>query len=168
MYYAFSSCFKRSVISRKRTLGKEFGLPFPQKNSIFALKKTMRKLSFLLFFLLSLFSFSTTFAQEKLIEIREQKIDFGEVTEGIAVEKTFEIVNWSEQPLIIHDIVTTCGCTVPEWKKDPVKKGERAFIKVRFDTNGRTGRQNKSVTLLTNAVEPKIALLLTGIVLPKP
>jgi hypothetical protein len=46
--------------------------------------------------------------------------------------------------------------------------GEKKLIKVRFDTNGKAGRQNKSITLLTNAKQSKIALLLTGIVLPKP
>jgi LEA14-like dessication related protein len=129
----------------------------------------MKNYVFRLILFLFAFIFShSIFAQENSVEIREKKIDFGEVSEGEMVEKTFEIINRDETPLIIHDIAVTCGCTVPEWTKTPVKSGEKTFIKVRFDTNGKTGRQNKSITLLTNAKQSKIALLLTGIVLPKP
>ncbi len=129
----------------------------------------MKNFAFRLIMLLFTFFLSVPiFAQENSVEIREKRIDFGEVTEGTVVEKTFEIINRNEIPLIIHDIAVTCGCTVPEWTKEPVKMGEKKLIKVRFDTNGKAGRQNKSITLLTNAKQSKIALLLTGIVLPKP
>ncbi|WP_266367570.1 DUF1573 domain-containing protein [Tellurirhabdus rosea] len=76
--------------------------------------------------------------------------DFGTITEGQTVERDFKFKNEGTVPLIINNINVSCGCTTPEWPKKPVQPGEEAAIKVQFNSTGKLGEQNKTVTVYAN------------------
>lgn len=80
----------------------------------------------------------------------EELHDFGTIKEGEVVEHTFEFVNDGEAPLVITNARATCGCTVPEWPKEPIPVGEKGEVKVRFNSSKKPGVQNKTVTLSAN------------------
>ena len=80
----------------------------------------------------------------------EELHDFGTIKDGDVVEHVFEFTNTGAAPLIISDAKATCGCTVPEWPKEPIPVGETGEIKVRFNSKNKPGIQNKTVTLTAN------------------
>ncbi|RAJ02267.1 uncharacterized protein DUF1573 [Chitinophaga skermanii] len=80
--------------------------------------------------------------------------DFGNITPGQVVEYNFKFANNGTKDLIIEDVVTSCGCTVPEWPKRPIKPGETEYLKVRFDSKGKAGYQEKDITIKANTEEP--------------
>lgn len=84
------------------------------------------------------------------IELDKEIHDFGTITEGDVVETEFIVKNVGESDLIISDAKGSCGCTVPEPPKEPIKPGDSAPIKVSFDSKNKPGSQEKSVTLTTN------------------
>lgn len=93
--------------------------------------------------------------------------DFGEITEGMVVKHTFTFTNEGEGPLIISNAQGSCGCTVPDWPRQPIAPGESADINVSFNSTGRAGKQDKRVTLTTNAVPQTKVLNITSMVLSK-
>ena len=90
---------------------------------------------------------------------------FGEIQEGIVAEHVFTFKNEGEGPLIISNAQGPCGCTVPDWPRNPIAPGETGVIKVSFNSKGRAGRQDKRVTLTTNAVPQTKVLNITSTVL---
>lgn len=93
--------------------------------------------------------------------------DFGEITEGMVVKHTFTFTNEGEGPLVISNAQGSCGCTVPDWPRQPIAPGESADINVSFNSTGRSGKQDKRVTLTTNAVPQTKVLNITSMVLSK-
>lgn len=102
-----------------------------------------------------------------LISFDRDTHDFGTVTEGEIVETTFKVTNSGKTDLVITDAQVTCGCTVPVWPKTPIKPGQTEDIKVKFDTRGKTNRQQKNITLITNTEAGREILTLKGMVTPK-
>jgi hypothetical protein len=96
------------------------------------------------------------------IAFAEEFHDFGEVQEGEVVEHTFTFTNEGEGPLIISNAQGSCGCTVPDWPRQPIAPGQKGQIKVSFNSTGRAGRQDKRVTLTTNAVPQSKVLNITS------
>ena len=94
----------------------------------------------------------------------ERVFDFGEVREGEMVKHDFVMKNIGRQPIYIHDATSTCGCTVPEINKEPVMPDSTTVIHVTFDTKGKTGKQEKPVTVLTNGYPSKYVVILRGTV----
>jgi len=76
--------------------------------------------------------------------------DFGKLKQGEQVSFTFTFRNTGNADLIIQDAAATCGCTVPEYDKEPVAPGKRGSVEVIFDTRGYHGVQYKTVHLKTN------------------
>ncbi|MGC6470150.1 MAG: DUF1573 domain-containing protein [Flavobacteriales bacterium] len=76
--------------------------------------------------------------------------DFGQLIDGEKVAYSFKFTNSGDAPLIISSAKGSCGCTVPNWPKDPIAPGESGTIDVSFNSSGRTGKQNKAVTLTAN------------------
>ena len=76
--------------------------------------------------------------------------DFGTINEGDKVETEFIVTNDGEADLVIDEAKGSCGCTVPQPPKDPIKPGDSAPIKVSFNSQGKPGAQEKTVTLTTN------------------
>ncbi|WP_291862360.1 DUF1573 domain-containing protein [Marinilabilia sp.] len=102
------------------------------------------------------------------ISFEEEIYDFGEVKEdGGTVTHTFSFTNSGGQPLIVHTVRASCGCTSPDWTRQPIQPGKEGFIKATFDPRNRPGNFNKSVIVTTNADEPTKVLRITGKVLPK-
>jgi hypothetical protein len=92
------------------------------------------------------------------ITFKESTFDFGKINEGDKVEHTFEFTNTGEHPLVISNANASCGCTLPEWTKDPVMPGKDGKIRVKYDSSGKEGKINKTVTVLANT-EPEATVL---------
>lgn len=101
------------------------------------------------------------------LQFEQAEYDFGSVDEGIPVERRFKFVNTGKVPLIISDARSSCGCTVPEWPKEPVPPGGTGEIKATFDTNGRPGNQQKTITVLANTIPNETKVVLKGVVKAK-
>lgn len=123
----------------------------------------MKKLAIFLF--VSTFAL-TVHAQEKVakIEFKEDTIDYGEIAQGSDGVRVFEFTNTGDAPLVISNVSSSCGCTVPKWTSDPVQPGQKGSIKVKYDTK-RVGPIRKTVTVSSNAETPTIALKIKGKVL---
>ena len=80
----------------------------------------------------------------------EEEHDFGLLVDGEKVAYSFVFTNTGDVPLIISNAKGSCGCTVPNWPKDPIAPGEKGAIDVSFNSSGRKGIQNKAVTLTAN------------------
>ncbi len=91
--------------------------------------------------------------------------DFGELKEGQIVEHQFKFTNKGEFPLIINDVRASCGCTIPEWPKDPISPGSSDKILVRFNTKGKAGPQSKTVTITANTNPSYTTIQFSAIVL---
>lgn len=91
------------------------------------------------------------------------EIDMGRIAEGAQVQQRFTFRNSGGSPLVLSAVNSTCGCTVSKsWPREPIAPGSTGHIDVTFDSNGRTGRQHKSVTVISNAHPPSAVLTLTG------
>ncbi len=102
------------------------------------------------------------------IEMLETSFDFGEMQQGESVTHDFILKNVGEANLIISAAKGSCGCTVPEWPKAPISQGEEATIKVTFNSAGKSGKQSKTVTLVTNAIPNTKVLTINGnIIIPE-
>jgi hypothetical protein len=89
--------------------------------------------------------------------------DFGEITEGDKVKYTFNITNNGNSDLIIRRVKASCGCTAVNPSKNIVKNGEKTELNVVFNSKGKRGRQNKSITVITNdPKQPTTILRVTG------
>ncbi len=86
-----------------------------------------------------------------VMEFEKDFHDFGRVIQGEKVSYGFRFTNSGESDLIISGVSTSCGCTVPDFPKVPVKPGESQKIDVKFDSEGRRGFQNKTITISSNA-----------------
>ena len=84
------------------------------------------------------------------IKFDEEVFDFGKITQGEKVSHAFTFKNTGNKNLIISGASGSCGCTVPEWPKEPVKPGEKGTINVVFSSEGKSGMQEKTVTVVTN------------------
>jgi hypothetical protein len=78
--------------------------------------------------------------------------DFGKISEGEKVTYSFRFKNTGKGDLIVQTASGSCGCTVPEIPEKPLSPGETSFIKVQFNSEGRTGIQEKQVTVITNTI----------------
>lgn len=98
------------------------------------------------------------------ITLEETDFNFGEVTEGAEVKHIYKFKNTGNQPLLISDIRTTCGCTVPEWNHNPIASGAEDKINVKFDTNGKQEMQTKKITIIANTFPAETEIILRGYV----
>lgn len=100
-------------------------------------------------------------------DFEKETHDFGKIKEGEKVSHSFKFTNTGQQPLIITDAAASCGCTVPNYPKKPVKPGESALIDVAFDSDGKPGSFKKSVTLKANTVPNTKKIFIKGEVIKK-
>lgn len=102
-----------------------------------------------------------------VLSFEEEVVDYGTIEQGADGVREFVFTNTGKSPLIISNAVGSCGCTVPTWPKEPIKPGQKAAIKVKYDTK-RIGAINKSVTITSNATEPTKIIRIKGtVVAPK-
>jgi len=95
------------------------------------------------------------------IEVKTDVIDYGTVEKGADGVRTFFFTNTGNAPLIISKVSSTCGCTVPKKPKGPILPGETGEISVKYDTN-RVMPIRKTITVLSNAKTPTVALKIKG------
>lgn len=93
--------------------------------------------------------------------------NFGTVNEGDLVKKDFQFTNTGAVALILYDAKSTCGCTVPEIPKEPIPPGQQGVLGVTFNTDGKPGKQSKTVTVTANTVPNQTNVILRGEVLRK-
>lgn len=87
-----------------------------------------------------------------------QEYDFGRIIQGEKVSYNFKFTNTGKSDLIISNVSSSCGCTVPTFPKEPVKPGKEGRLTVTFDSQGRKGFQTKTVTVLANT-QPNTKML---------
>lgn len=81
----------------------------------------------------------------------EQSYDFGTVVEGPQITHDFKIKNEGKEPLVLSNVHASCGCTVPTWPKEPILPGKESVISATYNTSGRPGHFNKTITIESNA-----------------
>jgi hypothetical protein len=102
-----------------------------------------------------------------VIQFAENEYDFGKIKEGDVVEHTFQVTNTGDAPLIIQNASASCGCTVPDWTKTPIEKGGKGFVKATFNSSGKSGVQNKTITLTANTWPKQAVLRFKANIIPK-
>ena len=100
------------------------------------------------------------------VKFEELSYDWGTLEEGKQMTHLFKFKNTGKEDLIISDARGSCGCTVPEWPKEPIKPGQNSDIKVVFNSAGKGGQVNKTVTITANSDPSPITLVIKGIVEP--
>ena len=109
-------------------------------------------------------------AQDKArIGVDKQVFNFGSIEEakGLA-SHVFTIRNTGDSSLVISRVTASCGCTRPEWTKEPIAAGKTATLKVTYNPKGRPGPFYKTITIYSNAEKPRYNLAIKGNVIPKP
>ena len=111
---------------------------------------------------------ATTHVNEKTTTVKfdELSYDWGTLEEGKQMTHLFKFKNTGKEDLIISDARGSCGCTVPEWPKEPIKPGQNSEIKVVFNSAGKGGQVNKTVTITANSDPSPITLVIKGTVEP--
>lgn len=100
-------------------------------------------------------------AQE--FKFEKETIDYGKINKGANGERTFVFTNIGDAPLIIKNIQSSCGCTVPKKPENPIMPGEKGEIKVSYDTK-RVGGFSKSITIFSNAKSPRKVVKIKGLI----
>ncbi|MES3017113.1 MAG: DUF1573 domain-containing protein [Bacteroidota bacterium] len=101
---------------------------------------------------------ATAPADAPVFKFVKESYDFGQITDGEKVSYDFKFTNIGKTPLIVTSATATCGCTVPDYPKEPIAPGAEGVIKVVFDSTGKPGMQNKVITITANTV-PEITQL---------
>ncbi len=102
------------------------------------------------------------------IAFNEESYNFGTIDEGETVEHVFKFKNTGKEPLVISNARGSCGCTVPEWPKEPIAVGETGEMKVRFNSKGKKNKQKKTVTVTANTWPTQTRIFIEGQVTPAP
>jgi len=93
-----------------------------------------------------------------ILTVDRMEHDFGKIPDTAPVETSFVITNDGDEPLLITNAQGSCGCTVPEYPKDPIPPGESRDMKVSFNPTGKEGVNNKTVTITANT-EPATTII---------
>jgi len=116
-----------------------------------------------LFVFIALFIAGLSAQAQAKIEFKSETIDYGNIAKGSDGVRVFEFTNTGDQELVVSQVKSSCGCTVPEKPKGPIAPGGTGEIKVKYDTK-RVGPIRKTVTVYSNATEPMKALKIKGVV----
>ena len=114
----------------------------------------------------SLFAQTSKTTVKETIVFDKTVYDYGTITQGADGNCEFKFTNKGKEPLILSNVTSSCGCTVPQWPKEPIAPGKSGSIKVKYDTN-RIGMINKTITVNANAINANIVLTIKGTVTAK-
>jgi len=133
--------------------------------SVSRLQNITSKLTFIVCFLI----FSITNAQNQKTSIGEltfnsKEIDYGTISQNDNGNRIFKFTNTGAAPVVISQVKTTCGCTVPEYPKTAILPGKSEEIIIKYATN-RIGSFSKSITVISNAKNGNQVLKIKGTVL---
>ncbi|MFD0989681.1 DUF1573 domain-containing protein [Mariniflexile jejuense] len=120
----------------------------------------MKKIFTILFITVASFAVN---AQEKVakIEFKSDTIDYGTIEKGANGVRVFEFTNTGTAPLVISNVTSSCGCTIPKKPEGPILPGKTGEIEVKYDTN-RVMPIRKTITVISNADTPTVALKIKG------
>lgn len=93
--------------------------------------------------------------------------DYGTIQQGADGSSYFAFKNTGTEPLVLSEVRSSCGCTVPRWPREPIMPGKSDTIKVKYDTK-RLGQINKTITVISNAINNPVVLRIKGDVVEKP
>ena len=94
--------------------------------------------------------------------------DFGEIQNGTPVETVFTYTNSGQSPLVVTDIKSTCGCTVPQgWSREPLAPGASSQFTVKFNGKG-ANKVSKTITLTTNTESGREQVRISAFIVPDP
>jgi hypothetical protein len=124
----------------------------------------MNKIFLVAFLLMSLVSFSQTASP---VEFKTTKHSFGNIKQGVPVTTEFAFTNISAKPAIVEVATAECGCTSPEYPKEPIMKGKTSVIKVTFNA-ANPGHFEKNVTVKFANVSQPVTLKIDGDVVTQP
>jgi len=96
------------------------------------------------------------------LKFDKNEFDYGVIDQGEKVTHIYKFTNTGSEPLIISNAKGSCGCTVPQWPKDPIMPGTDGEIKVQFDSKGKRGKQSKRVTITANTDPAQTFLTIKG------
>jgi len=115
------------------------------------------------------FAFTASAQTDTKAEIKftEEKHDFGKIPQGLPVTTKFEYTNIGEDPLILTNVQPTCGCTIADYTKTPVKKGDKGIITITYNA-AVIAPFNKTIVVTSNARIPTKYLNIVGEVVAKP
>jgi len=85
-----------------------------------------------------------------VMEIDSSMVDLGTIMQGDTIMHVYNFKNTGNMPLVVSNVNASCGCTTPSYSKEPVAPGERGFITVKFNSKGKEGKMNKTVTAFAN------------------
>lgn len=114
-----------------------------------------------------LFFLQLSAAAQGVLTVEKETFDFGTVTEGTQATHEFKLKNTGDQPVVISNVQASCGCTTPAWTKEPILPGKTGLVKAVYNSEGRPGSFNKSITVTSNAATPTLILFIKGVVVSK-
>jgi hypothetical protein len=99
-----------------------------------------------------------------VLSFETEEIDYGTIPQDADGMKTFKFTNTGTNPIVINQVKTSCGCTVPTYSKEPVLAGATGEIQIKYATD-RIGKFTKTITVISNASEPNKVIKIKGEVL---
>ncbi|HBS88650.1 MAG: hypothetical protein A2W91_18590 [Bacteroidetes bacterium GWF2_38_335] len=137
----------------------------------------MKQISFLAVLLFAVIFGNAQDAVKKTNEKSEKKTsvivfektvyNYGTIAKGSEGTCEFIFKNAGKDPIVLQNVKATCGCTTPKWSKEPILKGEKGSIKVRYDTS-KTGKFSKTISVYSNAKNSEVELRVEGTVVDEP
>ena len=121
----------------------------------------MKKVLFLIIFLVLLSCSPTIPTNDASISFNSLEYNFGELLYKSKAGCKFEFTNSGKTPLLIYNVKTSCGCTVPKWSKKPIRSGKKGVINIEYDTL-HPGAFNKTITVFYNGKESPVELCIKG------
>lgn len=127
----------------------------------------MKQLFFIISLLVSVLPVKSQLATTKM-QMAATEHDFGKFKEE-AGRQTFDftLTNTGTEPLVIKNVVASCGCTTPEWTKQPIPAGAKGKVTAIYDPKDRPGQFNKTLTVYTNTKPEVTVLVIKGEVTPR-
>lgn len=105
---------------------------------------------------------------QAVLKLEKTSHNFGKFAEDTPVSYSFAFTNTGDEPLVIHQAMSSCGCTVPQFPKDPIKPGAKGEIKVTYNGKGKyPGHFKKAVTIRSNASNKLVRIYVEGNMLEK-
>ncbi|MGL4629667.1 MAG: DUF1573 domain-containing protein [Leadbetterella sp.] len=111
--------------------------------------------------------FAVAASAQGVLKFDKELHDFGKVKEAGVITTEFTVTNTGNVPVVISAANASCGCTTPEYSKDPILPGAKSKIKVGFNTDGRPGNFDKTVTVVSNAENGTQVIRIKGAVTGK-
>lgn len=99
-----------------------------------------------------------------IIDFETELVDYGTITQGSDGTKVFTFINKGNAPLVISEVKTSCGCTVPTYSKTPILPGKEGELEIKYNTK-RLGSFTKTITVISNAKDIRKTLKIKGTVI---